>query len=270
MTRSRFALFIFALIFFTVLLVKNSYADIRGLPSITVLAPSSLTQPITELITIYSRSNNITVTATYGATPEQASRISDGEPGDVFISAHPSWMLDLKQKGLIDVYSLTNLVKNQLTLVASKNSFFKYGPVSGNSLASKLSYVNSRSIMVIGDPNETALGLYTKETITNLDNKNGTNLWQSFDRKTIKSSNSQNNLYLISHGETAGITYYSDAYNNPEVAVIATINDDLHDPIIYQAAVVAGENMTLARGFLKFISSTESKAIFRKYGFSTE
>ena len=36
--------------------------------------------------------------------------------------------------------------------------------------------------------------------------------------------------------------------------------------IHFTAAVVASENMTTARGFLKFLKSEPARAVFRKYG----
>ncbi len=245
-------------------------ADIRGLPNLTVLASSSMTAPLTEIIRIYSREKNITVTASYNSTSEQAWHIEEGESADVFISSHPYWMAELKQMGLIDVYSLTNLVKNKLVLITSTKGKLNEYPIPGEGLEAKLQFLGNRTIMAFGDPNDTALGRYTQQTLESLDKKNGTNLWPTIGNMTIKSPSAKNCIYLIAHGETAGIAFYSDAMNNSEVRILNVIDDDLHDPIIIQAAVVAGENMTSARDFLNFLQSDNSKKIFKKYGFITD
>jgi molybdate transport system substrate-binding protein len=238
----------------------------RGMPSITVMAASSLTEPLTEISRAYSRKNNITISTEFGATADQSTNIQAGESADIFISAHPSWIIELKKMGMIDVYSLTNIVKNQLVLVASsKSKLIKTAPAD-TSLASWLDYLLNRTIMSIGDVNSD-IGLYTKQSLMKIDEMHGTKLWSSFNTKTIKSPNSKYNLYLISHGQTAGIVFASEAYKNPEVKVIANIDDNFHDPIIYQAAVVAGENMSNARGFIDFLKSDDAKKIFKKYGF---
>jgi molybdate transport system substrate-binding protein len=242
----------------------------RGLPTITVLAASSLTEPITEIARTYSRKNNITVATEFGSTADQANSIEDGESADVFISGHPYWISELKKMGLLDVYSLTNLVKNKLVLVVSSSGRLSKMPIPTTNLSDKITFLNNRSIMSMGDPETSDIGLYTKQSLVTLDEKKGTKIWSNFNSKTIKSPNSKYNLYLISHGETAGITYYSEAYNNPEVQIIDTIDEKLHDPIIYQAAVVAGENMTNARSLLEFLQSAEAKLIFKKYGFGVD
>ncbi len=256
------------LLFAIIIFVSNlAYADLRGLPNITILASSSLTTPITELAIEYSRQKNITVTTSYNSTSEQAWKIEDGESADVFISSHPYWMASLKQMGLIDVYSLTNLVKNKLVLITSAKGKLNEYPIVATGIQGKLENLGNRTIMSFGDPNNTALGMYTKQAIERLDEINKTKLWQVLNAKTIKSLSSKNNLYLIAQGETAGITYYSDAKGNDEVRILNVIDESLHEPIIYQAAVVAGENMTYARNFLDFIQTDESKQVFKKHGF---
>lgn len=244
----------------------NALADIRGLPQITVLASSSVTFPLTEVARIYSRKENITVTTSFESSSEQARRIIQGESADVFICSDPAIMANVKQEGVIDVYSITNLWGNKLALIISKKSHFGQDIISGTGILEKIDYLQDRTIMVIGEQS-TPLGQYTKQFLESLDKNNNTKILDKLNLKTIKSANSKNNLFLIAKGETAGITYYSDAYNNPEVNILSIIDDKLHDPIIYQGAVVAGENMSYARGFLDFLQSDISKAIFKKYGF---
>ena len=251
-------------------MVVPAHAEMRDLPNITVLAESSLTVPLTEITRIYSRKRNITVTSSFNSTSEQAWRVEEGESADIFISAHPYWMSELKQMGLIDVYSLTNLVKNKLVLVTSTQGRLNEYPIPGVGLESKLRFLANRTIMAFGDPDNTALGMYTKQALQSFDKKNNTKLWSDIGMKTIKSPTSKNCLYLIAHGETAGIAYYSDAFNNSEVRVLAVLDEDLHEPIIYQAAVVAGENMANARDFITFLQSPEAKKILKKYGFITD
>jgi molybdate transport system substrate-binding protein len=258
---------LFALLF--MLAASSANADIRGLPSITVLAESSLTAPMTEIVRTYSSKNNITVAASYNSDSEQAWKIEQGESADVFIAAHPFWIGELKQKGLIDVYSISNLVKNKLVFITSvTNHLNERAPNKG--LAEELKYFNDRSIMAIGDPATTAIGRYTKQALMELDKKNGTKLWDNFDSKTIKASNAEYNLYLIAHGENAGMAFYSQAYNNNEVKILDTVAENLHDPIIYQSAVVAGENMANARAFVTFLQSDTAKKVFKKYGFGVD
>lgn len=257
--------FIVTITTFVLLLFPNmALAELRDLPHITILAASSLSDPMTELVRRYSRAHDITVTVSYDTSSEQAYKIERGQAADLFISSHTKWMQDLKQKGLIDVYSLTNLMRNNLFFVASKRgSLARYIQESKEGEVSMMQRALDRTVMVISNPEDTPLGLYTKQALFAMD----PGLWQQFEPAVMRSDSAKKVLYLIAKGNTAGVVYASDAYKNEEVEALFKINPELHDPIIYQAVVVAGENMEPARDFLNFLTSDYAKSVFRKHGF---
>jgi len=250
-----------------------SYADTvplqpSDLPNITILADSSLTDALTEIVRLYSREKNITTTASFDDTAEQTHKIVDGETADIFISAHPKWMTDLKQQGLIDVFSIVNLVQNQLVLVSSASNRLGKKLNKNMNTYEQLVMLNSKSLMVLSDPDNTALGLYSKEAISNTGLAMHTSfLWNKIKNTIIRSSSAKDSLYLITHGNRTGIIYASDAFKNKEVIVLSTFDPSTHTPIIYQAAVVAGEHMKHARELLEFLRSTRALNIFMRYGF---
>lgn len=239
----------------------------NDLPNLTILADSSLTGPLTEIIRRYSRDHHVTITASFEDTSEQAIKIAEGENADIFISAHPHWMTELKQQGLVDVFSIANLVRNRLVLVSSVE--YRLGKNLNKDMDSfqQILYLNNKSLMVLSDPDNTALGLYSKDAIDNLGNLKEVSLWNKVKNNIIRASSAKDCLYLITHGKRTGIIYASDAYLNKEVALLSTLDDNTYDPIIYQAAVVAGENMKDARELLEFLRSKPVTDIFIKYGF---
>ena len=239
----------------------------NDLPNITILADSSLTGALTEIIRLYSREKNITTTASFDDTGEQARKIAEGETADIFISAHPRWMTELKQQGLIDVFSVANLVHNRLVLVSAASHHLGKQLNKDMSSYDQITYLNKKSLMVLGDPDNTSLGLYSKDAIVNLGISMHVGLWNKMRNTIIRSSSAKDSLYLITHGNRTGIIYASDAYKNREVAVLSVLDEKTYDPIIYQAAVVAGENMTHARELLEFLRSRQAMDIFIKYGF---
>lgn len=239
-------------------------SELRGVDSVTVLAASSLTNVLSEISSIYTRETGIAVSIAYDSSYAMANQIIDGESADVFISASPNYMADLKQRGLIDVFSLTNLLSNSLVLTASKQIHLPEKYKKNSDVKAIITYLSNRAIPVIADPAEVPLGFYSKQVLYNLD------LWEELNHRLIRTENARASLYLIAKGETLGITYLTDAINNPEVNILAPIPDNLHESIIYQAAVVAGENMKLARDFLKFLTSNKAKKIFEKHHFGVE
>lgn len=256
--------FALGLLCWLILIPNLGHAELRNLPSVTVLAASSLTDVMTELTRIYSASKKVSVSVTYDSSSALALQIEEGEPADVYISAHPRWMTELKQHGLIDVFTLTNLVSNRLVLTASTKNKLDTLLLQGKPVKEILETISQRTIPVIANPNEVPLGIYTQETLESL------GLWKKLEHGVIRTASARNALYLIAKGQSVGITYLTDAIDNPEVTILATIDENLHSPVVYQAAVVASENMSNARGFLDFLKSKQAKAVFEKYHFVVE
>jgi molybdate transport system substrate-binding protein len=111
--------------------------------------------------------------------------------------------------------------------------------------------------------------LYTKQALDGLSTPER-NLWQQMSKKVMRGASGKNTLYLIRRGNTAGIVYASDALNDDSLEVISLFDESLHEPIIYQGAVVVGENMSYARDFMAFLQSDQAYRIFIKYGFVLE
>jgi molybdate transport system substrate-binding protein len=222
---------------------------------------------MTELARIYSRQANITVTASYDATPEQTRKIEEGASADVVITSHPKWLTDLKQQGLIDVYSITNLVQDRLALIASANGRLNNSNISEKTAFEQINLLSQRTLLVVSDPTDTALGLYSKEAIESLGKQKSVSLWKKLSQRMVRTYSAKETLYLIANGDKAGLIYLSNALGKQNVAILSVLDESLHMPIIYQAAVVAGENMSHARDFLEFLKGDISKGIFAKYGF---
>ena len=75
-------------------------------------------------------------------------------------------------------------------------------------------------------------------------------------------------LAFVERGETPlGIVYTTDAFIDPKVRIVAVFPEDAHPPIVYPAALVAGQDSPAAKEFLEFLQSPEAKAVFKKYGF---
>ena len=209
---------------------------------------------------------DLTVTASYDETTEQVRKISKGETADIFIGASSNATHHLKQQGLIDIYSIHNIAKNRLALIAAKGSRLSQATHQGDTVQEKLHILNNRTILVMADDKNTVLGTYSKQALNHLE----TDLAQKILSNSMLASNCKHALYLISYGDKAGIVYYSDAYQNPHVDILSLLDEHLHTPIIYQAAVVAGNNMAHARGFIDFLKSKTSLAILEKHGFMVE
>ncbi len=80
---------------------------------------------------------------------------------------------------------------------------------------------------------------------------------------------SQNELTLVERGEVpAGIVYITDAAVPPKVRIAGIFPPDSHPPIVYPAAIVAGQDTPAARDFLAWLRGESARSVFRRYGFA--
>ncbi len=247
------------LLLFLVPFSASAQAVIR---SVTVLAPSSMTNAMTEIIRIYSVKENITILAAYEGSAALADDIRGGEPADIYISDHPTKVRDLKREGVLDVVSISTLVGNRLVVVAAKDgqSIKKYQ--GRNAVTKALSTINETNRLVIGNIDKSPFGIISQRVLEKIA------IWQKVEPYIIQANNTRNALAMIKKEKSIGLIYYTDAAQDSGVKIIAEVPSDLHDDIIYQVAVVAGENMEYARKFLLFLRSEEAQAVFNKYGFT--
>lgn len=242
----------------------HAKADIRGLPTVNVMAVSSLSQVMTEIVQRYAKHTGNTVSITFGNTAELLEQVIEGEEADIFISDYGESIKQLKQLGLIDVYSVTNLAKDRLVLAAARgHSAISYKEKEEHDSMWWLTKIAAKevpaAIFVLGDYNIVPVGLYARQVLESA------NVWEALQPSFMLASDVQHVNYMIARGGYIGIMYASNAKADAEVEVLATIDDAKHDPIIYQSAVLASENMTYARDFLDFIKQDEIKMLLKKY-----
>lgn len=228
---------------------------------IAVLASSSLSDVMTELARIYSKEKHMTISSFFDSPETLADTIRNGEAADMYISEDPALIQDLKQRGLIDVFSLTTLASNRLVLATFRSHHLARITPPGTPLKDILKDINEKSLLVMANPDEVFVGKEARTVLEKLGE------WDNISPFLIRTPNTRSALFLIGKGNGAGIVYYTDALQNDDVIIMADFPGDLYEPIIYHAAVVAGDNMPVARDFLTFLKSEKAKTIFQKYGF---
>ena len=93
----------------TILLITSplAYAAQREMPTLTILADSTLSVPVSRLALQYSRTANVSVSTVFQLPSLHQKNIEDGEPADLLITADSELIERLTQKGLADVKSPT-------------------------------------------------------------------------------------------------------------------------------------------------------------------
>lgn len=256
---------LFATFGLCLLLVDSAAASQRDLirPTINILASSSLVDVMGDIAREYSVDKNVSVSITYREPEALLQSVVQGEPADLFITEHAGIIQLLKQKGVIDVQSISLVARNQLALVTRKDSniYKRFG--KNTPLPRLLRVISDHSLLAIGNANATALGILTEAALIRLD------AWENVAPFVMRGSSAEETLKFIEHGTaSSGIVYYSSVKNNPAIMALAVIPQTMYEPVYYRGAVVAGNNMQTARDFLDYLKSDRVKIRFTEAGYN--
>jgi len=238
--------------------------------SIIVLANSSMTDAIHEISEVFSKKENVSLSALFESPGELGRLIEEGEAANVLITEDAIKMRDLQRLGALNVYSLANVAGDSLVVVAHKNHFLKKKLDTEETIEGKMKIL-SKALLVIPDPETDPAGRFIQQAFEKV--KEGkSNGWKSLEPKMLRAQNTRNALYLIENGNDAGIIYKSDYVTNPELEILLEIPQEYYDRIIYQAAIVAEPSQENSEAdserFVEFLKSDVAKAIFLKHGFT--
>lgn len=226
---------------------------------VVVFAAASTANALDEIGQMFAAKGLGKVVGSYGASSTLAKQIEQGAPADVFLSADLRWMDELAGHKLIVPGSRRNLLGNTLVLVAPANS-----PLDRIAIdrTTDLAGLLGDGRLAVGDPDHVPVGLYAKQALENLGQ------WQALAPKLARADSVRAGLALVERGEVPlGIVYATDAALTPKVKVLGAFPANLHDPILYPVALVAGRDAPAAKAYLDFLGSDEAKSVFAKYGF---
>jgi molybdate transport system substrate-binding protein len=227
--------------------------------TLNISAAASLTDSLNAVEAEYKKDNaNIKFTNNYGASGTLEQQIEQGAPVDLFISADTTNMNKLKDKSLVDEKSIVNILKNEVVLIVPTDSKLE--------LKSFLDLTkDSVEHIAVGEPAAVPAGKYAEQVFDAL------NITEKVKSKEILGKDVKEVLSWVEEGNAdAGIVYSTDAKTSKKVKIVATAPKGSHKEVVYPGAVVkATKNSSEANKFLKFLSSSQAKAIFKKYGFIT-
>lgn len=250
---------IFLFKFFTlVFLATNSFATTSR--NLTVFAEPNTVVAMTKIAHLFSQQYNVITSVTFSSASDSVANIDLGEPADVFISAHPGWIENLRQKGLVDVYNIGYIARDEIALTTLKsNPTISLDLLSNNlTIQTCLKILEQNRSTLIIDDNGNSSGKFGEDVIQN---SNLTNL--KIFRK-LPEDRSPILEILRNDDRQYALLLASQVRNEKDFKILAT---DKNNKIFYQALVIAGDNMEVAREFLKFLRSKTAKKILRNEGF---
>ena len=247
-----------ATIFFTVSLTLANIATASA-QTVTVFAAASLTDAMSVIGARFTQSTKIPVRFSFAASSALAKQIEQGAPADLFASADLDWMDYLAQRNLIDPATRTDLLGNDLVLIAPKDA-----PASSVALTAEgLKAALGNGKLATGTVESVPVGRYAKIALTNL------GLWQSVVPSLAESDSVRTALALVARGEaTLGIVYGTDAKAEPRVKVVATFPPQSHPAVVYPVALTKSATGDAPAQFIAFLKGPEAAALFATQGFT--
>ena len=227
---------------------------------VTVFAAASLKEALDQNIKAFSARSGNTVRVSYAGSNALAQQIENGAPADLFISADAAWMDHLAQSKLLAPGTRRDLLTNSLVLVAPADSAIQLNIAPNFALAAAL----KGGRLALANPDAVPAGKYAKSALQRL------GVWATVENSLTRSENVRAALVLVARGETPlGIVYLTDARAEPRVRVVASLAADLHAPLVYPAAIVAGRSTPAGRALLEYLAGAEARVIWVRFGFGT-
>lgn len=84
--------------------------------TISVLAEGPLAVPLSQIASRFSKGRMISVSNNFGSSDAQKKKIEDGESADLFITSEVDFIQQLKAKGLVDIYSISKIVRHDASV----------------------------------------------------------------------------------------------------------------------------------------------------------
>lgn len=224
---------------------------------IIVFCAASLSPVIEQIKEKWEKDHHERIIISGASTGILARQIENGAQADIFLSANLDWMEYLENVMTFTNQPLT-IISNRLAVVVPLDVNLDSAIFS--ELLPVLLKRNGK--ISIGDPGHVPLGKYTKESLDFY------HIYQDFSSDFILAKDARSALILVELGEASfGFVYLSDAISSNKVRIVSVIPEVNHQTISYQGVIVNDKNPG-AKEFFSFLSSEETKSIWRDMGFN--
>ncbi len=215
---------------------------------------------LTKISRLYSQKSNVIVAINFNSSSDLISNVDSGEPADIFISAHSGWIETLHQKGLVDVYNNSYIAGDNLVLITSKSNPNLPEELRSEklSLEDALTVLNRNKSTLILDYEGNSSGKISNDLI-----KNSAFLDIRLFHKLAEDKSPILKI-LRGNAESYGLLLKSQIKDQSDFQILAAKKDG---NVFYQVLVIAGDNMEIAREFLKFLKSDGAKKTLGESGF---
>lgn len=252
--RSRFPMRLLRLL----ILLPSLLAGPLHAADLLVFAAASMKPALDEIVALPQARAIGTITTSYGASSALARQIDAGATADLFISADEEWMDWLSQRKRVAEATRAVLARNELVLVAPRDSTLAVSLDTRTDLRSAL----GDSRIALAEPGSVPAGKYAKAALGKL------GLWTQVETRYVATENVRAALALALRGEVPlAVVYRSDAVSEPGVRLVAAFPSDSHPAIVYPVAALYGHDDAEAQHLLALLQGEAAQTILRRWGF---
>ncbi|MCE5274389.1 MAG: molybdate ABC transporter substrate-binding protein [Deltaproteobacteria bacterium] len=220
-----------------------------------VSAGAGMAKAMTAVGQAYEKNHpGVKVIFNFAASGTLLQQMVQGAPVDVFASADQITMDKAAGQGLILKGSRTDFARNALVLAVPAGS--PLGLRGVRDLTRK-----EVKTIAIGNPEVVPAGRYARQSFV------AEGLWDKLLDKFVYANTVSQVLDYLKRGEVdAGLIYGTDALQGDgKIRVVAEVKG--HEPIVFPIAVISSSRRQQAGDFIRFVCSSEMRAVFGSYGF---
>ncbi len=240
------------------ILLSGAAAPSAGADPLTIFAAASTTEAVGAVIAQFESATGTDTRGVFASSSTLSKQIVNGAPADLFLSASAAWMDYVQAEGAIVPDSRSDLLGNELVLIAPLASGLA---LELGSMAPLVTALAGRRL-AIGDPAHVPAGIYAKAALEAL------GLWDGLAGKLALTADVRGALALVERAVAgAGIVYATDAPISAGVRIVDRFPPDSHPAITYPVARLSGRRHAAAGALLEFFRGPEARALFVAYGF---
>lgn len=229
--------------------------------TITVFAAASMTETLTEIAECYKEvAPEVTIVFNFDSSGTLKTQIEEGAACDVFVSAAPKQLNELKELDFVLKETRIDLLENKVALAVPEGN-----PKGISSYDDLVAGLKTGEVMLSMGNADVPVGQYTQKILEYFGlseeelTKKGCITYGS-NAKEVTTQVSENVV-------DCGIIYSTDAYS-ANLTVVDTATKEMCGQVIYPAAVLdISENEEAAKAFLDYLTGEEASKVFEAVGF---
>ena len=140
----------------------------HALNALSVMADSSMDAAMAKLARDYSSREQQVVNVSLAPSDSQQLQISEGGAADILITTKLAWIEQLKNSGLVDVYSQTPVARGRLALAGPRERPLQIYMSKGFPTTQLIQQFGWEPAFVIGNPEYLFEGVFSKQALRNM------------------------------------------------------------------------------------------------------